>query len=856
MTQLQVSSQGKDGNWDINVNQTQQGAPVEKATPQQVSKDSLQTAEKGAPGAVSLLAELPILEVPDPNAPPFKQLNSQDFAKMPFIVQNPNDLYKNLFKGQLADLQLNQQVTPEQAGKLEFGFFHPTDPSVVKDSSLQGQLQQISDNVKAKMESQLNRVPDNTTPDPKEFDNQVMQDYDASFQQAVQEAVSQMNLPEDQAQQLIAKTIFAFEHPDQVNRSPTDLASQLEKTIAQQMVEKYGLPPDYQFKPDTQSFDSKLSVEYNGDFNTLLSGNLENNPELAALLKAHPELAQALKNLTPEQLAQLKYLHYHPDAHFPNGEALKGLNAQLQTILLGNLINEFGFPPGWQPKVDKKVQDAVITGYYREAFFKKLDAFAKAQVPPLTEAQLKELKDAFDKPNDPSVSSENKKIIENLSQQAIEEIRPQLGLPVGWVPPVGPVTGGSLDPESATIALNAINNLDEMISGLKSLAMQLPNTPMRQKILDFLKAISQALSQMKEEIFAMQGVDAAIAKQLGKAELDTNLNKLEKQRQEMEKQKESGKPGMEIFQKFMQAFGPCAAVVAIIMAVVTMGTASAIAIAVAVVAIVYTVADAIIQATTGKGIMGWVMEGVTQAVKAMTKGAPPGLTLAIDIIVKVVLIAVFTALVIWANPMIGLTVGVQAAGQAVTEGKIIQNLVREMGGDQMAQEITAMVLVTVVTVACAMGAMIYGFFQQSVNIGAQVAEKASEVVKKVGDILKLTAELIAKIQKIIELLGKINPMDIAMIASQATDMALTMTQQSIVLKSQLDQAKLVLEKARLMADIEVMNAMLKMLRKLINSLMSGMPIQGDMAAEIDNIQKNLWGSMSKITSNIASSGAA
>jgi hypothetical protein len=371
-------------------------------------------------------------------------------------------------------------------------------------------------------------------------------------------------------------------------------------------------------------------------------------------LAAHPELAAQLSKLTPEQKAQLQYLHYHPDAQFPNGEVLKNLNGQLQSMLLASLANEFGFPAGWEPpSVKSEVQDAVIQGYYREAFFNKLSAYGKAQTPPLTDAQLAALKKAFDNPDDPSVSADTKKIIEQLKGEAIAEISPKLGLPIGWVPPVGAPAGGHLSTESATVALNGVNTAQEMLGNLETLALKLPNSPMRAMLLDFLKAISEALSQLKEQIFAMQSMDAGKAKELGKAELDTQLNKLEKQRKEMEKQKDSGKPGMAGFQKFMQAFGPCAAVIAVIMAVVTMGTMTALVLAVAVAAIAYTVADSIVQGVTGTGVMGQVMKALTEMVAAIIPEGP-GRT-AMDIIVKVVAIVVCLALLIAANPMIGIS---------------------------------------------------------------------------------------------------------------------------------------------------------------------------------------------------------
>jgi len=863
MNDFNISSQGQTGNWDIDVNKSQGTAATADKAGTGVAKDSLELSEgKKTLGSLSVEAGHPILDAPSADAQPVKEMTPQQLANMTFTTKSPSEVFTTVFDGELAKMQLSNQLTDSQAANLRFVFNNPANPKS-SDQSIQAQLGEIISSVKEKVQSTIKKEVE-PEPDPEGFSQQVDSDFELSFAQAVKQAVSQMNLPEDQAKALIAKTIFAHLYPNEVKRSTSDLASQLEKKVAEQMAEKYGLPDDWKFTPQTDKFETKLSVDYNSAFNALMNGDLE-DPAVKALLEAHPELAAQLDKLSPEQKAQLKYLHYHPEAQFPDADILKNLNGQLQSLLLGNLASEFGFPAGWEPpSVKATVQDSVIQGYYREAFFKKLDAFGKAQVPPLTDKQISELKKAFDYPDNPSVSANSKKIVEQLKGEAIAEIGPKLGLPVGWIPPVGPPSGGHIDEQSATVALNGINTVQEMLGGLEALAVNLPPSPMRAKLLDFLKSISQALSALKEQVFAMQNTDAGKAKELGKAELDTQMNKLEKQRQEMEKQKESGKPGMAGFQKFMQAFGPCAAVIAVIVAVCTMGTMTALAVAVAVAAIAYTVADAIVQGVTGTGIIGQIMKGITELI-AMIIPEGPG-RMAVDIIVKVVLIVACLALVIAANPMIGLTVGVQAAGQAVTESKIIQNLIGAMGGDQMAQEITAMVLVTVVTTTVTIAVSIFTFYMQAAAIPAKVAEKVAEVTKKITEMLlkvlqtvmKIEQQVVDKTVKIAQTAVKIlDPANWIQLMNQTVEISGTIATQATVIKSQLDLASLVMQKARLQADMEVLTAMVKLLRQLINKIMSGLSDEGgQQTQEIANIQKNVWDSSSKITTNIASSGAA
>jgi hypothetical protein len=236
-----------------------------------------------------------------------------------------------------------------------------------------------------------------------------------------------------------------------------------------------------------------------------------------------------------------------------------------------------------------------------------------------------------------------------------------------------------------------------------------------------------------------------------------------------------------------------------------------------------------------------------------------------DIIVKVVAIVVCLALVIAANPMIGMTVGVQAAGQAVSESKVIQTLIKAMGGDAMAQEITAMVLVMVVTTAVSIGVMIATFYIQLAILPAKVAEKVAEVTEKITRMLFKILETVIKIQQqIVDKVVKVavgavkalDPMNIIMLGQQVVETTGTIVTQATVIKSQLDLATLVLQKARLQADMEVMTAMIKLLRKIIDNIMSGITDSSGQAQEVANVQKNIWEGASKITTNIASSGAA
>ncbi|PJD93769.1 MAG: type III secretion protein, partial [Parachlamydia sp.] len=368
MNDFNVSSQGQTtGSWDIGLNKAQ-GATATDKTNVGVAKDSLEAAEgQKSQGAISAVAEHPVLQPPSADAQPVKQLTPQDLAQMPFTNQSPTEIFNTLFDGQLANMQLNGQLSDSEAADLRFGFNNPTSPKTVSDKAIQAQLNQIIKTVKEEVKTATKQDVE-PQPDTEGFEEKVNNDFELSFAAAVKQAVEQMNLPEDQAKALIAKTIFAHLNPADVKRSANDLASQLEKKVAEQMTEKYGLPDDYKFTPQTEKFETNLSIDYNTAFNALLKGDTS-DPAVKAFLAAHPELAAQLSKLTPEQKAQLQYLHYHPDAQFPDGEVLKNLNGQLQSMLLANMANEFGFPAGWEPpSVKSEVQDTVIQGYYREAF--------------------------------------------------------------------------------------------------------------------------------------------------------------------------------------------------------------------------------------------------------------------------------------------------------------------------------------------------------------------------------------------------------------------------------------------------------------------------------------------------------
>ncbi|EFB41041.1 MULTISPECIES: type III secretion system translocon subunit SctE [Parachlamydia] len=852
MNEFNISSQGQQTNWNVATNETEGAKATVNVNQGAVIQDSLNQAEGTQTAKTYLqLPGAPALETPSGETVPFKQMTMSDATKlMSTTTQTPEEALNNFIKGGLAEAVLSGALSDTEAGQALAQYINPkANPKAGTNPKVQATLKQVVAQANQEAQQLTKQTPDQAS--AKAALTQQVQDqsnttFDSAFKAAVKQAVSQMGLPKEQADQLIAKTIFAHEHPEAVTRSPDDLASQIEKQVGEQVKQEMGLPDDWQFTPETSNLDDKLATDYNSAYDAAISGDFSK-------IQSNPDLVKTLKNMSPQQLAQLKYAHYNPGTASQTGN-LRDVNAQLESMILGSLINEYGFPPGWKPAVDNSAQNATIKGAYRAAFAQQVSNYAKSQTPPLTQDQIDQIMEAFDNPE--VASPQMKALIGQLQQSAISSIRDAYGLPSDWTAPVGETENAMLDPFSAQVGTNAINLGKEMISQATTLALNLPNVPMKAEILDFMKAISDALTKLQEQIYLIQNQDASKAKELGKAELDKQLNKLAEQKKQMEDQRKSGKPGLGIFNSIMKVLGPISTVFSVVIAVLTLGAgAGLIGVAVAAAAIAYTVADQALTASGKQGVMGYAMQALTAAIKAAIPG-PPALQMAMDMIIKTVAIVALTALVMTANPMVGMTVGLQAIGQATMQSNVIQNLVKLMGGDEMAQQITAMVLVTVATVVASLAFMVVTFFLQAELIPFQIAETVAKVAKTLVETLTKMASLAEKISDAILKIARMQLLDIAQIANQLLSNGLDAAHSAIEIRSQLQQAAQVLAKAELEADMQVLNAMIKLLRKIIDNLTAGMPAEAEAISEIGTLKTHIWQSQSQITTNIANAGAA
>ncbi|MBS4168109.1 hypothetical protein [Parachlamydia sp. AcF125] len=180
----------------------------------------------------------------------------------------------------------------------------------------------------------------------------------------------------------------------------------------------------------------------------------------------------------------------------------------------------------------------------------------------------------------------------------------EYGFPAGWKPAVGNSSQNAmLDAFSAKVGTNAISTAQEMISNAKTLALHLPNVPMKAEILDFMKVISNALTQLQQEIYLIQNQAAIKSKDLGKAELDIHLNKLEKQKEELKSQSRSGKPGLGVFNSIMKFLDLISTVLSIAIAIFRMGVgAGLIGIDLVAAAIAYTLVDQVLIISGKRGV--------------------------------------------------------------------------------------------------------------------------------------------------------------------------------------------------------------------------------------------------------------
>ena len=341
------------------------------------------------------------------------------------------------------------------------------------------------------------------------FTEGFQQMYQNALTKAFDEAFSSQLEQFSDDPELQAKLLFAHHNPDaNISGDIKSLMQQLqEAAISQLNIEGWQIPGGY--KPPTNSSDFASRMQNSAD--ETFEAALENyvNPDGTVL--------------TETQKNQVRNMYYGVTS--PSG-ALGDVAAELEATVAAELATAFGVPNGFPVSKGSFSRSANINGQFQLKFMELLNA--------LSPSQKAEVMKAISDPMNSSISEETKQLLNELFNQAATSVRQQFGLPDDWFPTTSALRGVTDISSAHRAAANSIMDLESEVALAITYVEQWPNSPTKAMLLNVLKIVSEAISELKEQLAIVMQKDAELATKLGEAQLDaallkvhTNLSKLQ-----------------------------------------------------------------------------------------------------------------------------------------------------------------------------------------------------------------------------------------------------------------------------------------------------------------------------------------
>jgi hypothetical protein len=569
--------------------------------------------------------------------------------------------------------------------------------------------------------------------------------------------------PPPLSEEEVAQLRFAHFNPEAegIDPSTKERLAQIHANAANALSSNWGIPPGFTPNPDNTRFNAEIESAYDDAFNqTLEAQNLQ-------------ELAQALGMSEEEVAGLLEYLHNNPDLMeqmagdnelmrntlgLDSDEKFQKLQAALENIegeALNEIAAKYGLPPGYKVKPNTVNFNARMNGLFAMKFNYNL----KHQEPPLTQQQINDIKAALADPLNPNVTAETRTLIQQIYNQSVSDIRAEYNMPVGWAPPVTVL--GSLEPPPALrAAVAGIENLEESLGLMATFVDAMPDSPAKALMINILKIISDAISHLKEQIAELQILDAEISKLLSEAAKDKGLFKVELQMDKIQEMKDK-KAKMAPLMNFMKIFGPIMKVLMMIIMIVMAAFTGGASLVLAAVLI----ASMIQEMATGNNFL-------TQMFEAIMKDVPSPWNIVVSCLI--------CAVVAVSGGVVGI---MMAMDLFFSKSGIIQEIVKQCGGDEMAGEIANMVCQLVAEIVLAIIlTIITGGAAGAVMVGAIVAkaaQMAANILTKVAEVLERVSRALVKIAQVIEKLAT----KLANFAKQLGDLSRQLEMTNAALKS-------------------------------------------------------------------------
>lgn len=496
--------------------------------------------------------------------------------------------------------------------------------------------------------------------------------------------------------------------------------------------------------------------------------------------------------ITDQQAQQLRNLHYGLADKTTADPKLANIFENLENAAASAIRDQYGADVSFQPKADTTYYTAVINGHYQEAFQKALDGYN----PPLSAADKALVIKSFTNPGDPTIPANIKQIAQAIQAAAVKSVIDEFALPPTWVPTVSspvPVLSGGLK-----MAQNALSMIKEVSAAAQEMISKMPDGPDKLTYLDFLKIIGAAINKLQDLLYALQTSDSIRSKELGKGKLDTALNQIAKQQKQADEVKEK--------MRKMAALGPLKALFEWLIKLIMIITAFFLGPVMLAIVLTYMVDSTKAEVTHTTSLC-------QEMFQAISKGCGEGGGIALKVFVAFAMSM--------GNPLLLMNL----IGQ---DSHVVQDFVGVCGGDKTAQQMTAMVVNMIFQMAI--------MFPLILLSGG--AAGPAEIAPALANTLRVEIDMAMMYAKV------------ANIAYQAIMASLTVSQQGMSINNNVLKAQIEMIKASGDAYAQEAQALIQILKKLIQKLLDSMNGRSDEILDLSQFQSKKYNDVSQITTEL------
>ena len=416
---------------------------------------------------------------------------------------------------------------------------------------------------------------------------------------------------------------------------------------------------------------------------------------------------------------------------------------------------------------------------------------------------------------------------------------------------------------------NGAKIMQEIAKMNASLAASMPDGPDKMRFMDFLKVVQDALNQFQQLLRELQLNDSKGAQDRSKAQLEASLQKIEDQREqqaEMAKKSDEAAKKAKIMGPLAVLFAFLLAVVLLLLMVVFLAVVMMTLPPLGMLVMTLIAAEFVDQCATAAGKKPFAIQAIANLVMSFveslvdswntTVGGTSEDAKAAKAALKTITVAIVMIVSTLVAPAVILFGGVTALLSFLSASHVVKDAAMESGMPEEEATKVEMYVGIAVGVVYAVAALAVAFVLPVGGVATAVtsairsaARQAAQLVTQIlAYLINMTDKVASKVARTIQSIFKtlMNPelwVNVTGLGLQTTNAVTTYNYQHIL-------ADIALIQGKMDADIELKDATIQMLKKMIKQLLDGLNGIADDIAAVGQSLKKTHASVSQISSDI------